>query len=281
MGYWLANFDSGLSLEKIAEAFIGSAEFRTLYGAAPSDLQFVTALYNNVLHRQPDQAGLAYWLSVLRQGLSRPAVLIQFAESPENVAQIAPAIAAGIVYAQPGINYRPVGKLAVSQSATVGTTLTLDASGSTDANGEAIALSWSLERPAGSLSAITAATGGTAKLQPDAAGIYTVTLQLSDGKMAGLPVKAQITVSAAAVTPIADSGIYKCNAISQDLARALYALGHTYLDRDHDGKPCEANDKLLEPAVLPPTPTPSTGMCWVNGYTRKNGTYVKGYWRSC
>lgn len=24
-----------------------------------------------------------------------------------------------------------------------------------------------------------------------------------------------------------------------------------------------------------------TGRCYVNGYTRKDGTYVSGYWRSC
>ncbi len=87
------------------------------------------------------------------------------------------------------------------------------------------------------------------------------------------------------VTPIADSGTYKCSTISHATAVLLYMQGHTYLDRDHDGKPCEATDVKLEtPVVVPPvtTPTyPSNGMCWVNGYTRKNGTYVKGYWRHC
>lgn len=25
----------------------------------------------------------------------------------------------------------------------------------------------------------------------------------------------------------------------------------------------------------------SSGKCWVNGYTRKDGTHVSGYYRSC
>lgn len=36
------------------------------------------------------------------------------------------------------------------------------------------------------------------------------------------------------------------------------------------------------PAATPESTTSSTvKRCWVNGYTRKNGTYVSGYWRSC
>jgi hypothetical protein len=87
------------------------------------------------------------------------------------------------------------------------------------------------------------------------------------------------------VPSVPDTGTFKCSTISHELAVLLYMQGHTYLDRDHDGKPCEATDINVERTVyVPPTPTPptpSTGKCWVNGYTRKNGTYVSGYWRSC
>jgi hypothetical protein len=84
------------------------------------------------------------------------------------------------------------------------------------------------------------------------------------------------------VTPIVDTGTYKCSAISHEMAVLLYMQGHIYLDRDHDGKPCAATDINLEtPIYVPPTTTPSSGMCWVNGYTRKNGTHVNGYWRRC
>ena len=86
----------------------------------------------------------------------------------------------------------------------------------------------------------------------------------------------------------ADTGRYTCSSVSAQTAFLLYLQGHTYLDRDRDGKPCEANDLALETPVYTPPPTyippstPSTGKrCWVNGYTRKNGTYVSGYYRSC
>jgi hypothetical protein len=87
------------------------------------------------------------------------------------------------------------------------------------------------------------------------------------------------------VPPVADTGTFKCSTISHELAVLLYMQGHTYLDRDHDGKPCEATDINVEKTVYVPPPTtpspPSTGKCWVNGYTRKDGTHVSGYWRSC
>jgi hypothetical protein len=84
------------------------------------------------------------------------------------------------------------------------------------------------------------------------------------------------------VATIPDSGTYKCSTISHEYAVLLYLQGHTYLDRDHDGKPCEATDITIEKTTYTPPPsTPSTGMCWVNGYTRSNGTHVNGYWRRC
>lgn len=85
------------------------------------------------------------------------------------------------------------------------------------------------------------------------------------------------------ITPVPDSGVYRCSTISHVLAVQLYQQGHTYLDRDHDGKPCESTDIAAEtPIYVPPVVVPPTsGMCWVNGYRRANGTYVSGYWRRC
>jgi Excalibur calcium-binding domain len=75
------------------------------------------------------------------------------------------------------------------------------------------------------------------------------------------------------------------------------------LDRDHDGIPCEVNEEwtirrsearpvssvATQPTPTTPTtpttvdPAPVTGpkKCWVNGYVKKNGTVVAGYWRDC
>lgn len=63
------------------------------------------------------------------------------------------------------------------------------------------------------------------------------------------------------------------------------------LDWNHNGVPCEVNEDWAvrsnrwssSTATPAPsiTPAPSAGLCWVNGYYRSNGTYVKGYWRRC
>jgi hypothetical protein len=68
-----------------------SSEFINRYGAL-TDTGFVDALYQNVLGRLPDQAGLNFWLDQLEhQGQTRAVVLVGFAESPENVAKTSAA----------------------------------------------------------------------------------------------------------------------------------------------------------------------------------------------
>ncbi|GAB3459047.1 hypothetical protein GCM10027321_15870 [Massilia terrae] len=98
LGYWIAQMDKGMSLHDVAQQFIASAEFKTLFGAAPSDAAFVTALYGNVLHRQPDQAGADYWTAVLAKGADRTDVLVEFSTSAENQAAVVGQISQGISY---------------------------------------------------------------------------------------------------------------------------------------------------------------------------------------
>lgn len=96
LGFWVRAMDGGLSLEAMAQGFVDSAEFRSLYGTAPTHKDIVTALYKNVLHRAPDEAGAAYWLQQMTGGLSVENVLIQFSESKENKDQVAPEVDLGI-----------------------------------------------------------------------------------------------------------------------------------------------------------------------------------------
>ncbi|MBA5604382.1 DUF4214 domain-containing protein [Duganella sp. FT3S] len=92
--FWENQLAAGASLADIAAGFIGSAEFTSRYPAAatPSDhggagdLAFVNALYQNVLHRAPKAAGLAFWVNDLAHGDSRANVLVAFAVSPEDEA---------------------------------------------------------------------------------------------------------------------------------------------------------------------------------------------------
>jgi hypothetical protein len=84
LGFWIEQMDNGASLKQVATAFINSAEFKALYGANPTNAQLVTLLYNNVLHRDPDQGGFNYWMNQLNNGMPREEALIGFSESFEN-----------------------------------------------------------------------------------------------------------------------------------------------------------------------------------------------------
>jgi Ca2+-binding RTX toxin-like protein len=98
LGFWIYSMDHGSTLEAVARGFMQSAEFAQLYGANPSAEQFVSKLYNNVLHRAPEQAGYDFWVAAVANGYSRSEVLAQFAESAENKAQLVGTMAAGIDY---------------------------------------------------------------------------------------------------------------------------------------------------------------------------------------
>ena len=98
MGYWI---DSGVSLADMAGHFTASAEFADLYGALTSG-QFVALLYRNVLGREGDAEGAQFWTGHLEAGrMSRPEVLLSFAQSPENIAATRQSIERGVVYKEP------------------------------------------------------------------------------------------------------------------------------------------------------------------------------------
>jgi len=102
VGYWIAQLDKGANLvTDVAQAFINSPEFISLYGANPSVSNYVNLLYQNVLHRAGETGGVNYWNGQLNNNIfSRAQVLEYFAASPENVAAVAPDIAHGIAYQQ-------------------------------------------------------------------------------------------------------------------------------------------------------------------------------------
>lgn len=82
--FWVVRRLEGWSLDRLADEFIASPEFRSRFGA-PSDTGFVDQLYRNVLDRTPDAGGRAFWLDQLGSGVSRARVVLLFSESPEFV----------------------------------------------------------------------------------------------------------------------------------------------------------------------------------------------------
>ncbi len=81
-GYWVAQHQGGATLQTIAKMFVTSPEFRETYDDLDDD-EFLTVLYRNVMDREPDAGGLAYWQGLMDSGLSRAEVTLWFAESAE------------------------------------------------------------------------------------------------------------------------------------------------------------------------------------------------------
>ena len=120
LGYWIdvltKTYDPALAPDQnqvlldSARDFVGSAEFKSIYGDTVSNATYVLNLYKNTLGRDPlainpqtgkafDAPGYEYWLSVLDQGYtSRQHMFVFFSESTENKAAVAPIIATGVEY---------------------------------------------------------------------------------------------------------------------------------------------------------------------------------------
>ncbi|GAB2866584.1 hypothetical protein GCM10027277_39340 [Pseudoduganella ginsengisoli] len=98
LGYWIKALDHDMTLRDLARNFINSDEFIKRYGEHSSNASFVAHLYNNVLHRDGEEAGLKYWIDVLDHGEDRANVLVNFSESHENQVQVVGKIDHGCDY---------------------------------------------------------------------------------------------------------------------------------------------------------------------------------------
>ena len=99
LGFWISGMDGGVSLNAVAQGFVNSAEFKTVYGTSPTNAQIVTRFYDNVLGRAADSGGYNYWLGILDSGQASVAgVLAAFSESSENQVAVIGVIGNGILY---------------------------------------------------------------------------------------------------------------------------------------------------------------------------------------
>ncbi|OJU01071.1 MAG: hypothetical protein BGN83_07155 [Rhizobium sp. 63-7] len=98
LSFWIKTIDAGRSLLDVAAGFIGSQEFASVYGGVTDNVGFISKLYENVLGRAGEAAGIGYWEGQMNGGVSKASVLAGFSESAENITGVAPAIADGIWY---------------------------------------------------------------------------------------------------------------------------------------------------------------------------------------
>jgi hypothetical protein len=90
LAFWTGVLRAGAGLDDVAEVFVASPEFRDTYGDLGNG-DFVALLYRNVLDREADPGGQAFWAAGLNSGqFERDDVVLAFSESPEHVAKIGP-----------------------------------------------------------------------------------------------------------------------------------------------------------------------------------------------
>jgi autotransporter-associated beta strand protein len=82
---WVQALQSGLTDEQLEAAFIGSAEYIQNHGGTSE--AWVRGLYHDLLGRDPDAAGLNFWLDALQRGASPSGIAYGFAASAEREAQ--------------------------------------------------------------------------------------------------------------------------------------------------------------------------------------------------
>ncbi len=63
--YWLDRAEQGTALDDMAHEFLASEAFRDAHPQATTDQGLVDALYHQVLDREADASGEAYWLARL------------------------------------------------------------------------------------------------------------------------------------------------------------------------------------------------------------------------
>jgi hypothetical protein len=92
LDYWTATYEveavsagySKATLASVCVDWFGSTEYATAYPNTQTTSQFISAVYNNVFDRAPDDAGLAYWVDHLDSNtITRQAMIVEFSESDE------------------------------------------------------------------------------------------------------------------------------------------------------------------------------------------------------
>jgi hypothetical protein len=96
-------------------------------------------------------------------------------------------------------NTAPVANAGAIQNVATGALVTLDGSGSSDADGDSLTYIWAFtSKPNGSSSALSSITVAKPKFTPDVAGAYVFSLIVNDGKVSSSA--ASVTITATSTT---------------------------------------------------------------------------------
>ena len=105
------------------------------------------------------------------------------------------------------VNTPPVADAGPDQNTTTGLAVSLDGSGSSDANNDSLTYSWVfISRPAGSNSSLNNTTSSNPAFTPDVDGTYMVRLIVNDGQVNSVADTVDIISTTLNVAPVADAG---------------------------------------------------------------------------
>ena len=104
-------------------------------------------------------------------------------------------------------NTAPVANAGINQIVTVTKPVTLDGSGSTDADQDSLNFTWTLiSKPANSTAVLSSPSSSKPSFTPDLVGTYVASLIVNDGKESSPTVVVTVTASAANAAPVANAG---------------------------------------------------------------------------
>lgn len=92
---WIGALDNGANINQVAQAFVDSAEFKTLNPGQDSN-SIINNYYLHVLHREADEPGLQFWNAQMASGVKANEILVAFSESQENQANTKAALDGGL-----------------------------------------------------------------------------------------------------------------------------------------------------------------------------------------
>lgn len=88
LNFWGTAFANGVTFEEMASQFVDQTETRAAYPDGTSNSDFVTAVYDNVFGRIPDQGGFDFWVDMLNRsaetGVTRDQFILEVLRGVED-----------------------------------------------------------------------------------------------------------------------------------------------------------------------------------------------------